>query len=204
MHYFLVGKRVLTCLVFAAVMWGASESFAASDVSIKVKARSESNDDDGEIELETEQSFATTAFQTETEVYTLQINLKNNRDQKYKGVLQWCFISDHSTGDTYDEEPIKAVLATFSPGKKEIVLSPGAALNESMVSEPFVFEEKTVETEWYDSGDTTTYEYETGDVYKGYVLFFTVNGEVLAQSSNSSRYLKDEWIEKCSAAIKEL
>lgn len=204
MHYFLVGKRVFLFLFFAAVMWSASESFAASDISIKVKARSESSKDDGEMELETEQSCSTTAFNSETEVFTLQVGLKNNRDQEYKGVLQWCFISDHSTGDTYDEEPTDAVPATFSPGKKEIVLAAGAAVTESVVSEAFVFEEKTVETEWYDSGDTTTYEYETGDVYKGYLLFFTVNGEILSQSSNSSRYLKDEWVEKCRAAINKL
>ncbi len=204
MHHFLVGKRVCVCLFFAAVMWSASESVAATDVTMKVKVRSESDNDHGEIELETDQSFATTAFETETEIFTLQITLKNNRDQEYKGVLQWCFISDHSTGEIFDEEPIDAVPATFGPGKKEIVLAPGAALNEVIVSEPFVFEEKTVDTEWYNSGDTTTYEYETGDIYKGYILFFTVNGKVVSQVSNSGRYLKEEWIEKCRAAINKL
>ena len=205
MYHIFVGKRVLACLFFAAVLVSCSDSFALSNsskISIKVKGKCEKSDDSGETELESDENLAVISFQTETETYTLHLELKNGSDQEYKGILQWCFVSDHSSGNIYDEIPEEAVSATFSPGKKSITLAPGAELSETIVSAPFVYEEKTVETEWYiGDGGTSEEDYETGDVYKGYVILFIVNGEILASASNSGRYLKEKWIQRCRQAI---
>lgn len=205
MHLFLVKNRVFVCLFFAAVLLSAGESFAAlntAKISIKAKDKYEKTNKAWETEVETEENLSMTSFQTETKTYTLYVKLKNDGDQEQKGVLEWCFISDHSTGETYDEMPTKAVPATFSPGRRALTIAPHTELSESIVSEPFMFEKKSVETEWYTGdGGTSENEYETGDVYKGYVLLFTVNGEILAKASSSSRYLKDDWIEQCRKAI---
>jgi len=45
--------------------------------------------------------------------------------------------------------------------------------------------------------DEEVRDHETGDVYKGYIVLFTVNGEIFAAESNSSQYLRDEWTRQC-------
>lgn len=204
MRHFIVWNRVLACMFFISVLLGAGEAaaFSDSDVSIEVKKKSQKDNNNGETEVETEDNLTVTDFRTETEVYTLHVTLENYGDREYQGDLQWCFISEHSSGDVYDDMPVEPVPATFSPGRKVITVPSDGALKEKIVSQPFVFERKQVETEWYTGdGDTHEYEAETGDVYKGYVVFFVVNGDIMATAGSSGRYSKEEWVQRCRKAI---
>jgi hypothetical protein len=198
-----LGRRYFIPLFVVAALLMLGDVFAASSkskVSILVKDRSEKSDDKGEDEVEKESSITETAFQSETEIVTLTLKIKNGGDLPLTGQLEWCFIYDYSSGkhkDSRDRVPAEAVAATFSPGKKKVTLEPDSVLEEIVISDPFRYEEKTVDTENYNNGYTTSYDYETGNIYKGYLVLFTVDGEVVAMKSNSSRYIKDEWIEKC-------
>jgi len=186
-----------------ATLFMVGESYAAakkSKISIMAKARSEKSDDEQEDERESGSSRTETYIKSETELVTLALQIKNGEDKSVTGELKWCFISDHSSGkskkgDTYTPE--ESAPATFSSGKKEITLEPLSVLDEIVVSEPFLYEEKTTETENFNNGNTTSRDSIKGDVYKGYLLLFTVNGEVVAMKSNTSRYKKDEWVKKC-------
>ena len=179
-----------------------SESHAAVKklkVSISAKNRSEKEKDSGEEEVETPNKVTTTSFQTETESCTLYIKIKNGGDQPITGQMKWCFISDHSSGKNSGQTLGEATPAIFCFGKKEITLPVAAVVEESVVSELFTYEEKTVLTETYNSANEGVHErdIQIGDVYKGYLVLFLVDGKVVAMNSNTSRYRKDAWIEQC-------
>lgn len=192
----LIPLLVVTAWFVAGGSVGASQKHR---VSVSVKARTEKSRDDGEKEVETDRNLTTTTFQTETEICTLQITIRNDEDREYQGQMIWGFVSDHSSGRLIDRTPEEAVPAIFSAGKKSITLPAGATVTQTVISEPFVYAEKTVERENYHrlNARTSSRDHITGDEYKGYIVLITANGETLAAKSNSSRYLKDEWIKKC-------
>ena len=84
----------------------------------------------------------------------------------------------------------KGSTVIFSPGKKNISLSEKVALKEAVSSDPFVF--KKISSSYSNADDKLS-----GDVYEGYIVLVTKDGEILAKASNSSRYLKDEWLKRC-------
>jgi hypothetical protein len=195
-------KRTLITMLVVTVWFIAGESFGISKnprISVSVTARGEADRDDGKKEVETGKGLTTTTFRTETETYTLQITIKNDENQEYQGQLEWGFVSDHSSGKLIARDPEKAVPAIFSTGKIKITLPAKATVTQTVISEPFIYEEKTVEREKLNkvNADTSSKDYITGDEYKGYIVLITENGEILAAKSNSSRYLKDEWVKKC-------
>ncbi len=200
-----VGMRIFIPLfVVAGTLFMTGETLGAfnkSKVSISLQVQAEKSDDRGEDEVETENSLTVTTFQNETGIYTVRVAMRNKGDQELKGELVWGFISDYSSGKSRQGDrysPAEAVPALFSPGKKEIELPAGATVKDTIISEPFVFEEKMVEVERFTGkGNTQPIESETGNVYRGCLVLFVVDGEVVAKKSNSSRYEKDEWIERC-------
>jgi hypothetical protein len=196
-----IGMRIIILLYIASTLFMAGESFAASEkskISITVKPKSEKSDDERDDLTESGSTTTETFVKTEFETVTLTAKIKNSEDQAVTGQLAWLFISDFSSGKTNDRAPVKSVTASFSPGKKEVTLEPGSVLEETILSKPFMYEEKTVNRESDTSSSTT--DTEKGNVYKGYLVLFIVDGETVAMSSNSSRYKKDEWIEKCRNA----
>jgi hypothetical protein len=197
------GILVILFAFFAITFFVADECYAASGkskISIMAKAKSEKSDDDGEDEKETASSLTETVFQTETEVVTLAVSIKNGEDSPVSGKLKWIFISDQSSGkskqgDSYS--PAESEPASFSPGSKEITLEPLSTLEETISADPFVYTETTTTTESYNNGSSSTRDRTKGDVYKGYLVLFIVDGEIAAMKSNSSRYKKDAWVNKC-------
>jgi hypothetical protein len=192
-------RRVCMGVVLAALF--AADSFGEVPrlrVSISAQDNVEKHRDKGETEEETDRNNKITTFEKMTETCTVQVALKNSGDAPFTGRMQWCFISDHFSGKLKDQLPEEAERAVFSPGNKEVTIPAGETLNETITSEPFEYEEKTVETENYTgNGNTTSRDYETGDVYKGYLILLRVDGEIVAKKANTSSYTKDEWVTQC-------
>jgi len=138
----------------------------------------------GEERKDSRQSSTTS---TKTKTCTLSIRVSNHDDDEGACQLEWYFISEQTkSGDT--------VLTVVHPGKKQITLGSNATVEETVTAK-FVFRQ-------HESPSILNYPFdrhswEAGDVYAGYIVLVTANGEILAKESNTSRFLKDEWIEKC-------
>ncbi len=210
-----IGCRGALLLLVVAALCVSGEVFGAARkprVSLKVKVTSDKNKDSDETEVETLRSIVSTYTQTEEETVSLQLKLENKSDQDLKGKLEWYFVSDNlkgraagsaggkskgnkGSGRTYVEP--KAVKVVFSPGAKEITLAAREKLEEVLVSAPFVFEEKTVDTEILQGkGKSTVRDTRSGDEFKGYAVLFTIDGEMIAGKSTMPSYLREEWLEK--------
>lgn len=197
-------QPVLICLATVTAWLMPLESFGQAKISIaKAVARSQKEKPVKiDEEVETESSLKTTSGKRNSETATVIVTLKNSGTESATGQLEWAFISDYSSGqqDPDDrEKPAEAERTVFSPGKKTITLDAGQTVEETIVSQPFVYEEKTIETEKYDSSgnSSSTKDIEEGNIYKGYLVLFTVNGEVVAKKASSSSYTKPNWIALC-------
>jgi hypothetical protein len=200
-------KHIWICLMVATACLMAADTFAAASkmkISLSATGRAKREKpvkiDD---EVETANSLTVTTGETETEVCTVTVKLKSSEEAPVTGQLEWCFISDHSSGKIVDYSPVKPERAMYGPGKKSITLPPGEIVEEIIVSAPFIYEEKTVETESYTgNGNTTSRDYETGDVYKGFLILLTVDGEIVATKASTSSYAKEEWVDLLRGASK--
>ncbi len=197
-------KRIWICLAVATVWFAAADTFGQAEkpkISINSTAKMTREKpikiDD---EVETVDRLTITTGSIETETCTVAVTLKNGGDQPVKGQLKWGFVSDHSSGKSKPKDrysPSDPVRTLFGSGKKEVTLPAGEAVTESIISQPFVYEEKTVEIENYNNNSSSqSIDYETGDVYKGYLVLFTVNGENVATKASTSSYAKEEWIQQ--------
>jgi hypothetical protein len=184
-----VGKQIFVPLLFAALLWSAGESFAQSNgpkVTLMVKDKSERDKDRKEdIKEDVNGNEVTTTTDRETESCMLTLNIKQSGEPRISCQLEWYFLSEN-TKNAKD----KGTTVIFSPGKKDLSLQDNVVLEESITSEPFVL--TSISRSNADSDDKIS-----GDVYKGYIVLVRQGGEILAKASNSSRYLKDEWIVKC-------
>jgi hypothetical protein len=194
----------LICLAAVTAWFMPTESFGQAKVSFtKVEVRKQKEKtvkiDD---EQETDSRRTSTSGKRQSETATVKVTLKNGGDQPVTGLLQWAFVSDFSSGkqDPKDKEkPMEPEETIFSADKKTITLAAGESVEETIVSQPFVFEEKTVETEKFDteSNNTSVKDIQDGNVYKGYIVLFVVDGQVVASKANTSSYTKPNWIAQC-------
>jgi hypothetical protein len=184
-----IGKRRFTRWVLAIMLVSAGASFGAGtrvslQVKDKVKSDTKSFDefknfssgDGGEWTLSTDK---------ETEICTLTVMMKLRGEPSRDCQLEWAFISEclKKIGD--DEARV-----VFCTGKKKISLQENVKLENTIVSDPFIFTTST------QSGVSNPTDRTSGDVYEGYVVLLTSNGEILAMDASSKRYEQDEWIEK--------
>jgi hypothetical protein len=201
----IIGSWRWVLLVVALIGFSSDNGFAQEEkvrIALSVRPKTDKDKDKGSDEVVKGNTCTTTDFKTETEICTLEVKVKNGGTLPVSGQLEWCFVSDHSSGKTLQGKPEKAVPAGFNPGSKPITIPAGEEISDAIVSLPFLYEEKTVVTEITTSGKTTQRDTETGDAFQGYIVLVTVDGEVVASDSNSSRYLKDEWIEICRTSSK--
>lgn len=166
-------------------------------VSILAKAHVDRERDQKENETTKRNVTTTTSIKSTKEVCSLQVKLKNSEKSPVSGTLKWCFIADHSSGKTKNSIPAPPKAMLFASGSKEVTVGAGQVIEESLVSNAFKFEEKNILTDDYSKGKTTDRDYETGDVYEGFLVVLVVDGRVVAKKSNTSRYQKEEWIQKC-------
>ncbi len=174
------GKRILIPLFLIVALFSSNETFGVGkslNVTLRAQdktARTKNVTNDEKEGPNGEDRSTTTEFKTE--VCTLAVAIKLRGVQSGSCRLEWCFLSDrvksiHDKGET----------VIFDSGKKVLMLEDNVYLNETLISTPF--ELKRVSGSSGDGDDSLK-----GDTYEGYIVLVTVNGEILAQASNSSRY----------------
>ncbi|MBI9020909.1 MAG: hypothetical protein JEZ10_06625 [Verrucomicrobia bacterium] len=176
-------KIILPCLIavlcFTGDSFGVTKrpriSLAVTDKTERHTERTEAFNGDGDVDKTTDM---------ETEVCTLTVKIKNGDIESQGCQLKWYFLSENLENA---QEKAKTIIC--SSGKKNLFLMAGAAVEEEITSDPFVF------TSIGSDGDGE--DERSGDVCEGYIVLITSGADVLAKKSNSSRYLKEEWIEKC-------
>ena len=174
-----------TAMVLACILFSAGTILGAGPrVSLTVKGKTACSDDSTEKIRARGEYEMTTTTDTETEICTLKGKVKMRGVAKLDCQLEWAFLSEKPK-----DSKNKAEVVIFSPGKKEITLQENVALEMPVLSAMFVYE--VITTDWRNSADKIS-----GDAYKGYIVLVTSKGEILDKASNSSRYLKEEWIEK--------
>lgn len=187
----MIGRQVLLPLVLAGFWLAAADSSAANGpkVTLKVKPKTERNDEQKEdIRQGANGNDVTTTTDTELETCTLTVELKMQGEPQADCQLEWYFVSEN-----VKNSKDKGTLKIFDPGKKKISLDENAVLKETIASKPFVM--TRISKDSANADDQVS-----GDEYKGYIVLVTQNGEILAQDSNSARFLKEEWIEQCKKA----
>ena len=141
---------------------------------------------------------ATTTVESESEICTLEIGVKNDSEQEDACSLEWYFIS-RKTPVRGDKETV-----IFDSGKEELTLQKGSVEKRTAISKPFVFTVKTIDRVGYDDIDDKGNSKRTrqGDTYEGYIVLVKAGGKIINQESNSSVYLTDEWLARCEAFVK--
>ncbi len=182
-------KLMFVPLLFTALLWSAGESFAAANgakVTLMVKDKADRNKDRKEdIREDGNGDDVETITDTDTEICTLTVKIKQSGEPQAACQLEWYFLSENTTS-----AKDKGTTVIFSPGQKSISLTNNVVLEETVTSAPFVLTQIT--SSYSDSDDIRS-----GDVCKGYIVLVRQGEAILAKASNSTRYLKDEWIEKC-------
>jgi len=177
-------KRIFIPWILIVLLVAAGESFAVANeanVTLKVTARTERNKERSEqIRSNVRGNDISTFTDTETETCTLFVEVRMLYKPTLDCQLEWVFLSEN-VKNARD----KRATVIFSPGKKTLSLEDSVWQEETITSDPFVFTTITRGN----SADRIS-----GDVYKGYIVLVTQGGNILAQASNSGRYLKEEWI----------
>lgn len=127
----------------------------------------------------------TTTVITRTEACTLEIAVDNEAEQSDTCELTVGFVGKSVETD----KPV-----FLGASKKKMTVEAGETLNERFTKQ-FVETERTV-----DRGQNSN-RIRKGENYEGYIVLLKAGGEIIAQESNSSLYLKDDWIAKCEAGM---
>lgn len=171
-------------LFSAAVSRGEEKRSHQASLSVE-----ESVEKDGKKEKESRVdqngNTITTTTDKKTDDCTLVIEVENRSDQSDTYEIVTAFIAKRIDLD----KP-----AVFESVKKNITVEGNGTFKETVVKQ-LSSTEKVVDYGGWDSKKTRT-----GDTYAGYIVFIKAGGEILAQESNSSRFLTDEWIAQCEAA----
>lgn len=178
------GAMVDNIRVFRDASDVAGSSGSTLSLRLSVKDKTEDDEDHYEKEWETATEVRTEITDTEMEVCALTIALKNSAEQGGICRLEWVFLS---------EDVVTGEVGIGQRGRKQIRVPASAEMEEIVVSEPFVV--TNVTRSWGRDQQSRW-----GWAYEGYIVLVTRGGKILAQDSNSSRYLSDKWIEKCRAA----
>jgi hypothetical protein len=123
-----------------------------------------------------------TTTELKSQMVTMTVDAKNSSTETISGQLEVYYISENAeSGD-------KKVSGSE---KKTVTIAPGAAIKETFT--PKTFSVKKVSKVTYDGSSEKT----TGETYETYIILLKVDGKIIGKASQSSRYLKDEWLAKC-------
>jgi uncharacterized protein YdbL (DUF1318 family) len=185
--------RGFLCLFFAGAVFIASQA-AGAEVTLSVK---DSTTRDRNMEQQTEQkknASVTTTVEKETEACTLEIEVENPADKAADYEVMWCVIAKRTSGKN-DES-----LVVSDAGKIMITRGSKSTGVETVHPKSFIFTVESTNRENPNMNSNTSAQTRTGDTYAGYLVLVKADGELLAQESNTSRFLKEEWIARCEKA----
>ncbi|MBM4153359.1 MAG: hypothetical protein FJ220_07555 [Kiritimatiellaceae bacterium] len=162
--------------------YGADDKLSAS-LTVKVeKKREQTKENKGG------GSGASVVVDTKIEHLTLLMEVENSSKVTAEYRVVWGTIGKDADN--------KFVLA--NSGTLNVSLEAGKS-TEKQVKDRFELKER--DSSYADSGYVASASKEvTGSVYSGYIVLVMHGNEVLAEESNSSRFLKDEWITMLKAA----
>ena len=188
--------RTMVSLFFTGAFFVAAGSACAEQIhraSLSVKAETERTRDKTKVVDEKENSTVTTVSDIETETCALELEVSNTADRNDTYQLEWYFISKKTSASGDDG------LVIFDHGKSPITLDAGASTVKKAESKPFIFTIKNVESEnkAFSRGTGMQRQTRSGDEYAGYIVLVRIDGEVIEKESNSSQFLKDEWLAQC-------
>lgn len=189
MNNLLMGRRMFVSLACAVSTLVATESFAAvsgprMSISAKVKV-----DEERLPKVETEKGNMITTVEAEKASCMLTLDVMNRGKESGSCQLEWYFLGETISPN---KDPERGIV---SSGKKEISLEAGAKVSET-ITENFELITTTRENTSGD-GDSSPTPKTSGTTYVAYIALATRDGEIIAKKSNSSRWLKEEWIEQC-------
>lgn len=212
-----MGKWILRLSLLAAVWLAAVDSLAESqlkaDLSVEVdksprkKTYTREYIDDEEIDTEKDIDTYITS-----ETYTLDITVSSSSEEGGDCLLEWYFIAGSVKGEdgAWTDE-----LKVVSNGRQELSLNGKASVMKTAQYD-FVLQEKYTQGTYDVDRDPDTGRFpewardgkgvwidgaRKGEKYEGYVVLVTATGEIIASDSNSDRFLKDKWIEKCRLSV---
>ena len=177
---YVLGKDAPTESIVAATPEPISHT---EMVSVRLSVKSKVTGDEDHYEDDSD-IYRIKRVDTEMEVCTMMIGLKNGEDKDITCTLEWFFLS---------EDVVTDQTGIFDHGKKEVTVPARTGMKETAVSKAFVV--TTVSEEWGEGR-----QYAWGCTSEGYIVLVTRDGQILAKDSNSARYLSDEWINKCRNA----
>jgi len=190
-------EQLVVSLFFTVAFFAGAGTLSAEqrhEVSLSVTAETTQTRDRTQSSDEKDNFSATTTTDAESETCSLEIEISNATDQKDAYQLEWFFISKKKA-DNGDE---KFVILDF--GKSPVSLLGGAGIVQTVQSKPFVLTTKTIDrtpraAKNNNVGNSTRTR--SGDTYAGYIVLLKAGDEILAKESNESRFLEDEWLERC-------
>ncbi|MFA6173981.1 MAG: hypothetical protein WC701_09910 [Kiritimatiellales bacterium] len=179
--------------LLAAPVSVAAASGAGADLSVKVSTTHNQGK-----EQNTEQkgnASVTTTVEKETETCRLEIEIDNPADQRSSYELEWCTVSKRTLSKDNEEFVI------LDSGKREISLEGRATGTETVNPKPFIFTITSINRVYPANNFDKSAQTREGDTYAGYIVLVKADGKILAQESNSSRFLKDEWVARCDESV---
>jgi hypothetical protein len=190
-----VGRWVSVSVFMVALLLSGETLAAATKTKVSLKVKVDSDRDKSK---DSDSRDSSTNTETKTETVKLHVTLQSKEAESLTGTLEWFFISEYSSGSyslgsSRYEKPESVV---FSPGARKIKLFVGMKQEETIVSKQFKFvtTDRNVSSYYGDVSSYTTIE--KGDEYEGYAVFVVVDGKIIASKASSSRYLKEEWMNK--------
>lgn len=186
-------------LFFAVVLFSGLRTFGSDPamfISLSVRAESKKNREQNKTVEQKPNALVTTMIDELTELCTLEIELENRRHGG-EVQLEWYLISKKTAPNGSDD------LVVFDGGRELISLAEQESVVREVVSKPFVFTVRNIDTLGIGGSSSSEHgaarQIRAGDVYEGYIVLVKSGGEILKRDSNSSRFEKDEWLERCAA-----
>jgi hypothetical protein len=178
-------QRFFTAMFLVAFLMAAAvsgeEITHRADLSVKdIRKRNETVKNSGNVD-----KSSTTTVKSETLALEIKVENRGKNSDTYQVI--WASLAKQGFPDT------KKIV--FESKKKTITLDTKEVYTNTISLKPFVFTEESTTFKYW-GGPTTR----KGETYLGYIVLVMAGNEIIAKESNSSQFLKDEWIEKVKKA----
>ncbi|MGE4488296.1 MAG: hypothetical protein AB7E95_01985 [Kiritimatiellales bacterium] len=176
----------LMVAIFLMAVFPVCNTFSSS---LSVRADVSTERDKQEETENKSRAIVTTETSTETDHCVLTVDVGNSSDQFEDYQLEWFFIAKRTSKEVSEE------LVVADSGRTDLQMDAKETIQKTIAAKPFVFTVKSINSELNGGGDRSR-QMRSGDTYAGYTVLLKKDGHIVAKKSNSSRFLKDEWMDK--------